>query len=364
MNEKSPSSSGPRLSPARVVEIPAEHEGRRLDKYLRSQLKGVPAGLLFRLLRKGKVRVNDRRVEPGHRLHAGDRLQLPPLEVQAANPPPRLPKGLLRRIEQAIVHEDDELLVIDKPAGVAVHVGTDVAGGVIEALRQLRPDHPDLELVHRLDRDTSGLLMVAKSHSMLRHLQKVLREETGGTAVDRRYVALVHGAWPNRLPEVDAPLRRPPGNGEGVVTVHPDGQPARTRFSVLRRFGGTATLVEVRLLTGRKHQIRVHARHAGHPIGGDPRYGDDRFNRRLRNLGGDRLFLHASELRIPLPSGRRLRLTVDPPATWESVLERLDAGGAPTGNQRPPAGPERSGRYRSSGKRGRAGRNNPPSVRR
>lgn len=322
MNENMNSTQGTLSSPARVVEVPTEHEGRRLDKFLRAQFKGVPATLLFRHLRKGKVRVNDGRVQPGYRLQSGDRIQLPTMRLPDAIPPPKVPAGLLRRIERSIVHEDDALLVLDKPADVAVHVGTGVSAGVIEALRQLRPDHPDLELVHRLDRDTSGLLMVAKTHSMLRHLQQVLREDT---AIDRRYVALVRGAWPARITEVRAPLRRPSGSGEGFVTVDGRGQPARTRFSVIRRFRNDATLLQVRLMTGRKHQIRVHTRHAGHPIAGDPKYGDARFNRHLRDLDAAHMFLHAAELHIPLPSGERLHLTSPTPGSWRRPLELLDS---------------------------------------
>ncbi len=303
--------------PARVVEVPAAHEGRRLDKYLRAQLKGVPASLLFRLLRKGRLRVNGGRVQPNYRLVAGDRLELPAMEIPDTGPPVKLPGALLRQVERGIIHEDAELIVLNKPAEVAVHVGTGVAGGVIEALRHLRPDQPDLELAHRLDRETSGLLMVAKTPAMLRHLQRVLREEE--TALDRRYLALVRGSWPERLTRVDAPLLRTPHG----VTVDRGGQGALTRFSIVRRFGSAATLVEAQLVTGRKHQIRVHAEHAGHPIGGDRRHGDEGFNRRLRELGGTHMFLHAARLGIPLPDGEVLDLDTDVPAGWQRTIDGL-----------------------------------------
>ncbi|WP_211208968.1 RluA family pseudouridine synthase [Corynebacterium halotolerans] len=309
-----------RTLPTRVVEVPAAHEGRRLDKFLRANLKGVPPPLLFRLLRKGRVRVNGRRVEPGYRLHDGDQLELPRMEVIDTKPPARIPAALLRQIEQSILHEDDTLIVLNKPADVAVHVGTGVSGGVIEVLRHLRPDQPDLELAHRLDRETSGLLMIAKTPAMLRHLQQVLRDSS---SLDRRYIALVRGAWPTKLTEVRARLRRT----ERTVLVDGDGQTACTRFSILRRFGNRATLVQARLVTGRKHQIRVHTRHAGHPIAGDQKYGDDSFHRSLRELGGSHMFLHASELRIPLPGGEKLHLTAPTPPSWQRPLDLLTTPG-------------------------------------
>lgn len=342
-----------RVTPARTVEISAEHAGRRLDKYLRAELKGVPASLLFRLLRKGRVRVNDSRVQPNYRLVAGDRLALPAMTVPAA-PPPSVPGHLLRQIENSVVHEDDALLIVNKPADVAVHVGTGVSAGVIEALRQLRPDQPDLELAHRLDRETSGLLMVAKTPSMLRHLQQVLRDD-GAASLGRRYLALVRGAWPEDHREVDAPLLRT----EHSVIVSDAGQPARTRFSVRRRFGGEATLVRAQLVTGRKHQIRVHATHAGHPIAGDQKHGTEPFNQRLRQLGAAHLFLHAADLRIPLPDGSTLKVTAPMPAAWDRALNRLAGHGADRGG-RQVAGGGRSrsrgdGRKRPHSSRGRGG---------
>ncbi|MGD7001404.1 RluA family pseudouridine synthase [Corynebacterium halotolerans] len=322
---------------AREIEVSGEHEGRRLDKYLRAELKGVPASLLFRLLRKGKVRVNDRRAQPNYRLEAGDVLRLPPMQVQADLPPPTLSRSLLQRIDQSVVHEDERLLIINKPADVAVHVGTGVSGGVIEALRQLRPELPDLELVHRLDRDTSGLLIVAKTPSILRHLQQLLREEG---SLDRRYLALVHGSWPDRLRHVDAALQRT----DTGVRVGPDGQDSLTRFSVRRRIGEDATLVQAQLVTGRKHQIRVHAQYSGHPIAGDPKYGDERFNQQLQRLGAPQMFLHASELRIPLPEGDTLKVTAPMPPAWDRVLHRLKTGGS---RDRNPDGDKSRGRNKN-----------------
>lgn len=305
-----------RPSPARELEVSTEHAGRRLDKFLRSQLKGVPGGLVFRLLRKGAVRVNGKRAKPDYRIGAGDLLRIPALDLPDAPPAPRLPAELLRRVDEAVIHEDDSLIVLNKPADLAVHVGTGVSGGVIEALRQLRPGEPDLELVHRIDKETSGLLMVARTPSMLRHLQQVMRD---GAAVRRHYLALVQGSFPQETTDVRAKLL----TTEHGVRADPQGQPAHTRFRVLRRFGRRATLVRAELITGRKHQIRVHTRHTGHPIAGDRRYGDPRFTRSVQRLGGTRMFLHASELRIPLPDGQLLHLTAPTSPGWDRTLEQL-----------------------------------------
>lgn len=335
-----------RTVPARVVEVPAGHEGRRLDKFLRSQFK-VPATSLFRLLRKGRVRVNDKRVEPGYRLKEGDLLQLPAMELPEEEAAAKLPESLVRQIAQGIVYEDAELVVLNKPADVAVHVGTGVAGGVIEALRQLRPGQRDLELVHRLDRETSGLLMVAKTSAMLRHLQRVLREDAG---IERYYLALVYGAWPETDTEVRARLRR---TDHGVIASR-NGQSALTRFSVVRRFGKEATLVRAQLITGRKHQIRVHAQFSGHPIAGDQKYGKENFNRKTRGLGAAQMFLHAVELGIPLPDGEILRVSAPTPASWDRVMDQLGGRGTPpaTGSSGKPQ-PRAGAHHPGSGNRSR-----------
>lgn len=299
------------------VEIPESHAGRRLDKYLRAQLKGVPASLIFRQLRTGKIKVNGRKAKPDYRIQNGDVLKMLQMELpQDLPPPPTLPQSLLKQIEHSIIHEDAELIVLNKPADIAVHTGTGVAGGVIEALRQLRPDERDLELVHRLDRETSGLLMVAKTSSMLRHLQQVLREDDH--SIPRRYLLLVRGHWPGHVGQVDAPLLRT----DTAVRVNPRGQDALTFFEVQRRFGQRATLVKARLTTGRKHQIRVHARHAGHPIAGDRKYGDDRFS---RSINARHMFLHSSELSVPMPDGSIQEFSAPMPAHWKPVLSLLSA---------------------------------------
>lgn len=299
---------------ARTITIPEAHDGRRLDKYIRSQLKGVPATLLFRLMREGKIRVNGAKVKQNHRVRGGDELTLPDIVVADSPAPVRVPAGLVAAVEGAIVHEDGELIVVDKPAGLAVHRGTDVPAGVIEALRQSRPDLPDLELAHRLDRETSGLVMVAKTPPMLRYLQELLRDREH--EIDRRYLAVVEGAWPDQLTVSTTALRR---TKQATIAV-PDGrggQRAETRFRIVERRGRRATVVEARLITGRKHQIRVHCADAGHPIGGDSRYGSPGFNRLVRDKGIRSMMLHAHSLSVPLPDGDVLHVTVPPPAEWE-----------------------------------------------
>ncbi|MDT3710618.1 MAG: 23S rRNA pseudouridine(955/2504/2580) synthase RluC [Pseudomonadaceae bacterium] len=307
-------------SGVQMLEVAPELAGQRIDNFLRTQLRGVPKTLIYRILRKGEVRVNKGRVKPEYKLQAGDLVRVPPLRLAERDEPEPLAQGLLERLEAAIVYEDKALIVLNKPAGIAVHGGSGLSYGVIEALRQLRPDAKELELVHRLDRDTSGLLMIAKKRSMLRHLHQALR----GDGVDKRYMALVRGRWETSKKQVNAPLlKNTLRSGERMVEVTEDGKEALTLFRVLRRFGDFATLVEARPVTGRTHQIRVHARHAGHSIAGDSKYGDEEFTREIRELGGKRLFLHAYALRVPLPDGGELTLEAPVDEVWTRTLEKL-----------------------------------------
>lgn len=308
--------------PAKVefVEVGDGFAGQRIDNFLISHLKGAPKTLIYRILRKGEVRVNKGRIKPEYRLQAGDLIRIPPLRLPPPDSPPTVGQGLLERLEAAIVYEDGQLLVVNKPAGIAVHGGSGLQFGIIEAFRQLRPQCKELELVHRLDRDTSGLLMLAKKRSQLRRLHAALRDGS----IDKGYMALVAGSWPTSRKQVNAPLQRSNlRSGERMVEVNPAGKESLTRFRVLQRFDSFATLIEASPITGRTHQIRVHARHAGHPIAGDSKYGDDGFDRAIRELGGKRLFLHAHYLRIPQADKPDLELHAEQDAMWTNTLEKL-----------------------------------------
>jgi 23S rRNA pseudouridine955/2504/2580 synthase len=316
----SPESCMPAAPQVQQFRVEEADEGQRLDNYLARRLKGVPRSFIYRTVRSGEVRVNSGRVKPDYRVRVGDLVRVPP--VRTGVRPESLAPGdsALRRVADAILYEDPRLIVIDKPAGMAVHGGSGVTWGVIEALRALRPGEKELELVHRLDRDTSGCLMVARRRSALRVLHALQRE--GG--VEKRYQALLAGRWREDSAEVDAPLRKNTlQGGERVVRVDAEGKAALTRFRVLRRYADS-TLVEAALVTGRTHQIRVHAAHLGTPILGDTKYGDAQANARCRALGLRRMFLHAAELRIRWPDGetpQRVQAPLGEDLT--TVLERL-----------------------------------------
>lgn len=306
----------PRGAQNATIVIDGEHAGRRVEKFLRSRLKAVPAGQLFRLMRTGRLRVNGKKVQEGFRLSENDRITLPALPDQPApEVAPQVPESLLKRLRGTVLFEDREVLVIDKPAGVAVHQGTDVPAGVIEAFRVLRPDLPELELSHRLDRDTSGLLVLAKTPSMLRYLHGMLRDRED--EIERHYLAIVAGSWNEDVQDIGTPLRR---NADRVV-ADPRGQRAQTRVAVQQRVGQRATILDVQLRTGRKHQIRVHLQSLGHPIAGDDRYGNAKFNRRVEQLGGHGLFLHATKLVIPKPDGQELVIEAPMPQRWKQLLK-------------------------------------------
>lgn len=309
------------LMGVQLLEVSAGLEGQRIDNFLLARLKGVPKTMIYRILRKGEVRVNKGRIKPDYKIKAGDVVRVPPIRMTQADEPAPIAKGLLERLEAAIVYEDKGLIVLNKPAGIAVHGGSGLNYGVIEVFRQIRPQNKEMELVHRLDRDTSGLLMIAKRRSMLRYLHEALR----GDGVDKGYMALVRGRWPATRKQVDAPLQRSNlRSGERLVEVNPEGKEALTLFKVLRRFGDYATLVEASPITGRTHQIRVHALYAGHAIAGDSKYGDDSFSKEIRELGGKRLFLHASDLKVTLPDGEVLAVHADPDEQWQAVVAQLE----------------------------------------
>jgi 23S rRNA pseudouridine955/2504/2580 synthase len=339
-----------RRTAVRHETVGADDAGTRVDKVLARLLPGVPHTRLFRLLRKGEVRLNGKRVGGEARVAEGDVLRIPPVALEA--PPAeagsgRVSRRLIETIQSAIIHEDDRLLVVNKPAGVAVHGGSGVSAGVIEALRAARPDET-LELVHRLDRDTSGCLLVARKRAMLRSLHAMLREDAAGEegGFDKRYLVLVRGKWELGRKRIDAPLRTDTRvGGERTVKVAADGKPAQSEFSVVQFFGNLATLLEVRLLTGRTHQIRVHAAYAGHPVAGDEKYGDADFNRQMQSFALRRLFLHAHSVSFEEPE-RRVPLSVSAPLPDElrATLDALSTGAGklrPAGTTRPGMADER-----------------------
>lgn len=305
----------------RFVEIAADFDGQRIDNFLRTELKGVPKSLIYRILRKGEVRVNKKRVKPEYKLQGGDLIRIPPVRVAERAEAPKPSDNLQRVLEDAILYEDKDLIVVNKPSGLAVHGGSGVSLGLIEAFRQIRPECRFLELVHRLDRDTSGCIMIAKKRSALKFMHEALQK----SRITKIYNALVDGAWSDRKRRIDAPLRKNElKSGERVVKVQADGKACLTEYKVLRRIGRLVTLVEARPITGRTHQIRVHCQFAGHPIVGDEKYGTDQTNRRMRDEGIKRLFLHAAELRIPLPGGGRMVIKAPLDKQLLSAMDALD----------------------------------------
>ncbi len=303
----------------RYRDVDAETAGQRLDNFLLNILSGVPRSHVYRLIRSGQVRVNSGRVAPRHRLRAGDRVRIPPVR-QRPGPAPRRDGNVPDRLAERIVHEDSRVLVIDKPAGLAVHGGSGVDVGCIEALRSLRPELRTLELVHRLDRATSGCLLVAKRRSSLRALHQLLREGR----VEKRYLALVRGNWQVGSVEIDEPLRSDRRPGEVRTRVDAQGKPAQSHFRPIEQYRNVAAFMEVRIGTGRTHQIRAHAAHLQHPVAGDERYGDASFNAHMNDLGLDRMFLHAHAVAFQWPdSDVEFSVSAPLPAELGRVLESL-----------------------------------------
>ncbi|EKP0278639.1 23S rRNA pseudouridine(955/2504/2580) synthase RluC [Aeromonas bestiarum] len=303
-----------------LLTIEAEHEGQRIDNFLKTQLKGVPKSLIYRILRKGEVRVNKKRIKPEYKLCPGDEVRVPPVRVAEKNELPSANLGSIQRLESQILFEDDAMIVLNKPSGMAVHGGSGLSFGVIEGLRALRPDARFLELVHRLDRDTSGVLLVAKKRSALRSLHEQLRVKT----MRKQYLALVRGQWQAHVKVVNAPLRKNDlQSGERVVRVSSDGKPSETRFRIARQFA-EATLVECSPITGRTHQIRVHTQHAGHPIACDDKYGEAAFDEKMRSQGLKRLFLHAWKLSFTHPvDGREMQVEAPLAPELDNFLNKL-----------------------------------------
>jgi len=304
----------------RFVTVEPDLAGQRVDNFLRTQLKGVPKSMIYRILRKGEVRVNKGRVKPEYKLVADDVVRIPPVRVSEGTPGPSPKLDKIAALESQILFEDERIIVMNKPSGIAVHGGSGLSFGLIEGLRALRPDANFMELVHRLDRDTSGCILIAKKRSALRHMHEQLR--TG--KMDKRYQALVAGQWPENRFKVKAPLRKNVlQSGERMVSVSEDGKPSETRYRILQKFD-TATLVEASPITGRTHQIRVHCLHAEHPIACDPKYGDAEFDESMRQKGLNRLFLHAHSISLIHPgTEERVKFTAPLDATLTNTLKAL-----------------------------------------
>lgn len=304
------------LTAVQKIVVHEDDAGQRVDNFTQRVSGGLPKSRLYRIIRKGELRVNSKRVKPEYRLLAGDIVRLPPLYKRDQAPVAGVSPRLKSLLENAVLHEDDALLVLNKPAGLAVHGGSGVNVGLIEALRQIRPQDRTLELVHRLDRDTSGCLMIAKKRSMLRRLHANLREGH----ITKRYAAIVDGVWPADLTEINAPLiKNQLSSGERYVKVAADGRRSVTRFGV-ERACEDATLLDIGLLTGRTHQIRVHTQYAGHPVVGDQKYGDAASNARFKAAGNGRLFLHAKALTFVSPASDQ-KLTVEAP--FDDAFDKL-----------------------------------------
>ena len=333
-------------SPAAVVRhvrVTEAATAMRLDRFVSSQYPSVSRTRLFRVIRKGEVRVNGKRASIDQRLALDDDVRLPPIRPEApadlaapawqaaagARAPgvhvAKVPASLLATIRGAIIHEDEQLLAINKPAGIAVHGGSGISFGVIEALRAARPDERQkLELVHRLDRDTSGVLLIARKPAVLRMLHAKLRE---GDDFEKLYLTLLRGSWQLGKKRIDAPLRTDLRvGGERTVKVDASGKTAASEFRPVQFFGKIATLMEVSIDTGRTHQIRVHAAYAGHPVAGDEKYGDAEFNAEMKRLGLRRMFLHAASLSFVWPDrGTPFSVNAPLPPDLTPVIDNLGA---------------------------------------
>lgn len=313
----------------RKVKISEEMVGQRIDNFLLKQLKGVPKSKIYKLIRKGEVRVNKGRIKPLYKLCMGDEVRIPPVRVSESDIV--IPgKSVQEIIESNIIFEDESYLAVNKPSGLAVHGGSGISFGLIEGLRASRPNAPFLELIHRLDRDTSGCILIAKKRSRLREIHELIRENK----VEKKYLLLVSGKWSKRKTRVDLPLKKSVlSGGERYVKVSPEGKESITDFRIIESFNNSspiestpieATLIEAILQTGRTHQIRVHTSHNSHPIIGDTKYGDKEVNSKFKEVGLKRLFLHAHMLEFVLPSsGKKYCIEAGLPDELEKVVTKL-----------------------------------------
>lgn len=308
-----------------ILVITEENHLQRIDNFLISKLKGVPKSKIYKILRKGEVRVNKKRIKPVYKLQTNDEVRVPPIRLELKHDETSTIKkqtNKLALIEKSILFEDERLLVINKPSGIAVHGGSGLSFGLIEALRVLRSDGQYLELVHRLDRDTSGCIIVAKKRSALRHLHEQLRQKK----MDKTYHALVDQVWPEKRTKVSAKLQKNQiQSGERMVFVDENGKPSETRFSLLKSWH-RCSLVEAKPITGRTHQIRVHCQYAGHPIANDVKYGNENFSQYIKELGCKRLFLHAKKISFIHPLTEE-NMLITAPYDYElnKLMEKLNA---------------------------------------
>ncbi len=280
-----------RFDKVQIMSIENDQDAQRIDNFLIRILKGVPKSKIYKILRKGEVRVNKKRVKPTYKIQVNDQVRIPPIRLEESdNYVPD--KNKIEFLEKAVIYEDDRLLIVNKPSGIAVHGGSGLNYGLIEGLRSLRPNAPFLELVHRLDRDTSGCILIAKKRSALRHLHEQLRNNL----MHKHYHALVKGTWPKRQQKVKVSLRKNQlQSGERMVFADDSGKESETRFKVLENYS-FATLVEAKPITGRTHQIRVHCQFVNNNIANDSKYGDLEFDKKIKSLGCKRLFLHAQKI--------------------------------------------------------------------
>ncbi len=298
-----------------LVTVTDDQDGQRLDNFLKSRLKGVPKSMLYRIIRKGEVRINKKRAKPDTRVQTDDIVRIPPVRMADKDQSePLVGSRIQNLISSRILFEDEGLIVLNKPSGIAVHGGSGLSFGVIEAMRQMRPESTFLELVHRLDRETSGCLMIAKKRSVLKRLHAYLRD--GG--MDKTYQALVVGRWKGKQHRIDSPLQKfHLASGERVVKVSREGKASLTNFKLLEHLQG-ATFVEAKPVTGRTHQIRVHTQFSGHPIAGDEKYTSREQNEPFKALGLKRLFLHAAKIEIPGIDGEK-SMVIEAPLDDELV---------------------------------------------
>lgn len=299
--------------------VDSDRDGQRLDNFLLTYLKNLPRSRLYRLLRTGQVRVNKGRIKPNYRLKKGDIIRIPPVSLTVKDTPLVISPSLEKLLNDSILFEDGNLLVIDKPSGLAVHGGSGLSLGLIESIRQMRPECAHLELVHRLDRDTSGCLLIAKKRKVLLECHSALREKN----TKKVYYAVVVGKWKKGIKSIKAPLKkRILKSGERLVTSTPDGKPSETSFELLKS-NNNLSLIKAMPITGRTHQIRVHSKLAGCPILGDTKYGDFNFNSEMSRQGFKGLFLHAKSFNIKIQD-KYFKFESHLPSSWDQILSIIE----------------------------------------